>query len=220
MNKINPWTTEDLEFLKTNYPLISNAKIAKHLKRTPSAIATKAFRMKLERPIKNNKGQFKPAHNRSKTLPINSTIEISSAGYPVILIKTETGWQKAHRVIWERNNGPIPNDMSITFKDGNSKNIDLSNLLCLNKKEINSYYAKLKRDKGIKIKRTPKQPKIVNEEKPISLVTKAITELKSSGLIRVYNKELKCEYWLTPEQKLRYDEKQRQKETITEQNNK
>lgn len=36
-----------------------------------------------------------------------------------------------HRVIWEDNNGPIPEDCIIHHKDGNSLNNDLSNLICV-----------------------------------------------------------------------------------------
>lgn len=211
MSSIETWSQSDLDYLVTNYPLISNAKIAKHLGRTPSAIATKAFRMKLVRPGRNNAGQFKRQHNRTKSSQVNSIIEISSGSYPVLLIKTERGWLKAHRVIWENSNGPIPAGYAVGFRDGNSRNIELSNLICMSKADIIKFHAAAKRNRP-KTDRVPRVRKHKQEPQQLSMVAKAMIELKNSGLIRVLDKEKNCEYWMTAAQKAKYDEKQRLKQ--------
>ena len=57
------------------------------------------------------------------------------------LIKVrETGeqwerWRYLSRVVWEEHNGPIPEGMCISFKDGDNMNCDISNLMMINRSE-------------------------------------------------------------------------------------
>jgi hypothetical protein len=45
-----------------------------------------------------------------------------------------------HRLIWEENFGPIPQDHSIIFKDSNPENIIPDNLDCRHREEIKKLY--------------------------------------------------------------------------------
>ena len=42
-------------------------------------------------------------------------------------------WKLLHRLVWEEHNGPIPRNHVITFLDGNWRNCDISNLMCISR---------------------------------------------------------------------------------------
>ena len=43
-----------------------------------------------------------------------------------------------HRVVWEQNNGPVPDGMVVVFKDGNKLNTAIENLELVSRKELMS----------------------------------------------------------------------------------
>ena len=83
-------------------------------------------------------GRFKPGNIAVNTLPIGSIVK-SSDGYLVIKKQTEgiqrQRWRFLHRAVWEEHNGPIPEGMYISFKDGNKLNCDIDNLMLISKGE-------------------------------------------------------------------------------------
>ena len=42
-------------------------------------------------------------------------------------------WKLLHRLVWEEHNGPIPRNHVVTFLDGNWRNCDISNLMCISR---------------------------------------------------------------------------------------
>ncbi|MCU7356274.1 HNH endonuclease [Enterococcus dispar] len=55
----------------------------------------------------------------------------------VVHIKTKRGrWEPKHRVVWEKENGPIPHNYVLIFKDGDKRNIDLENLMLVSRREL------------------------------------------------------------------------------------
>ena len=64
----------------------------------------------------------------------NGHERIDDEGYTLIRIKPGKYVLK-HRLLWEQHNGKIPNGMLIIFKDGNNKNIKLSNLEMITRKD-------------------------------------------------------------------------------------
>ena len=44
-----------------------------------------------------------------------------------------------HRYVWERNNGPIPSGMMVTFRDGDARNCDIGNLMLISRSELVRY---------------------------------------------------------------------------------
>ncbi|WP_455500930.1 HNH endonuclease signature motif containing protein [Gemmiger sp.] len=44
-------------------------------------------------------------------------------------------WEFLHRAVWEEHNGPIPESMMVSFKDGNKENCDISNLMLITNAE-------------------------------------------------------------------------------------
>ena len=56
----------------------------------------------------------------------------STDGYTYVKI-ADNDWRLKHRVIWEKINGPIPNDHIVVFKDNNLTNFDINNLQLITK---------------------------------------------------------------------------------------
>lgn len=58
---------------------------------------------------------------------------VSVDGY--VEIKTEKGFKLKHRIVWEKENGPIPKNMLITFRDKNHMNVKIENLEMISMQE-------------------------------------------------------------------------------------
>jgi len=70
---------------------------------------------------------------------------VGPEGY--ILIKTSKGWVFKSRYIWEQHNGDIPKDHQIIFKNGNSKDTRIENLLMVKRKVLlhaNRFYSQVR----------------------------------------------------------------------------
>ena len=82
--------------------------------------------------------QFKKGHKPVNQLPVGS-IKVNSYGYLLRKKQMEGSqwerWEFLHRAIWEEHNGPIPEGMYISFKDGDNMNCDISNLMMINRPE-------------------------------------------------------------------------------------
>lgn len=84
------------------------------------------------------KTRFKPGHRPKNELPVG-TVRKTKDGYLIRKISmTGTQWERwefIHRRVWEDHNGPIPDGMYITFKDGNKENCSIENLMLITKAE-------------------------------------------------------------------------------------
>lgn len=54
---------------------------------------------------------------------------IDRDGYTYIKVANPNKWKLKHRVLWEKENGPIPKKHRLIFADGNRRNISLDNLI-------------------------------------------------------------------------------------------
>ena len=82
-------------------------------------------------------GQFKKNHIPHNHVPVGTVTVVH--GDKLIQVR-ETGeqwerWRYLSRVVWEEHNGPIPEGMYISFKDGDNMNCDISNLMMINRPE-------------------------------------------------------------------------------------
>jgi len=60
----------------------------------------------------------------------------NSKGYDYKVIRiSERNYEPMHRKIWEAYNGPIPPDMNVQFKDGNTLNCAIENLYLISRSE-------------------------------------------------------------------------------------
>jgi hypothetical protein len=154
------YTSEEIEFLKKETKKHSYAEIiALFNERFGVELDYDQVRGKIKRlglrnyfygtthPAKSKKGYqppqfigqgFKPGHTlRSK--PIGS--EFIKCGYTSVKIDNKPhceteNWKLKHRVIWEKEHGPIPKGHVIIFADGNRSNCNLNNLLLVSRAEL------------------------------------------------------------------------------------
>ena len=64
------------------------------------------------------------------------SVRADSGGIPYKFIKIRPQyWELLHRYMWMEAHGPIPKNMVVIFKDGNSLNCQLSNLDMITRQE-------------------------------------------------------------------------------------
>ena len=131
------YTSEQMSWLKENYPKMGTTIATKEFNktfnqnRTWDAIRTLCRRNKIRcnNEILSKRGR----NNAKKYIPINSIIE-SSQGYLYIKIndiknvKKSVNYQLLHHYIWEHEKGNIPENHVIIFLDGDRKNCSIKNL--------------------------------------------------------------------------------------------
>lgn len=82
--------------------------------------------------------QYKKGNVPHNTLPVGSIVKTTD-GYLARKKQMEGSqrdkWEFLHRAVWEEHNGPIPDGMKISFKDGNKENCDIENLMIVTKGE-------------------------------------------------------------------------------------
>ena len=82
---------------------------------------------------------FKTGHKPANTSPVG-TIEKRKDNYWWRKISNNKeparrNWKQIHRIVWEEVNGPIPEGYVIIFKDGNTDNITIDNLMMVTMQE-------------------------------------------------------------------------------------
>lgn len=92
--------------------------------------------------------QFKKGNRPGNEVPVG-TIKIrrpdgrgSKKKYKLIKVQMEGGmwdrWKPLHRYVWEQHNGPIPEGMCVVFKDQDSMNCDIDNLILARRQELST----------------------------------------------------------------------------------
>ncbi|MBD2786338.1 HNH endonuclease [Xenorhabdus sp. DI] len=69
--------------------------------------------------------------------------ERTLGGYIYIKVAYHQRWRLKHHVIWESRNGKLPTGSILIFKDGNTQNCQIDNLLMISRKEhviLNKHY--------------------------------------------------------------------------------
>lgn len=82
--------------------------------------------------------QFKKGQKPPNEFPVG-TIRVATDGYKIRKKQMEgTQWERwefLHRAIWEEHNGPIPEGMMVSFRDGDKLNCSIDNLMLVTKAE-------------------------------------------------------------------------------------
>lgn len=82
--------------------------------------------------------QYKKGNVPHNALPLGTIIK-NADGYLIRKKQMEGSqwerWEMLHRAVWEKHNGPIPEGMMVTFKDGNTENCDIGNLILIDMAE-------------------------------------------------------------------------------------
>jgi hypothetical protein len=90
----------------------------------------KGKKMNPETYEKCQRTMFKKGLKPHNTKEVGKIVKrIDNTGIPYLYIKiSDSNWHLLHRVIWQLHNGKIPENMKITFIDGNSLNCQINNL--------------------------------------------------------------------------------------------
>lgn len=101
--------------------------------------ANKGKRISKELYEKCSKTMFKPGIKPANTLPVDTVIELED-GYLYKKIhdtpkaRKKDNWAKLHYLVWEEQNGKVPDNHVLLFVDGNRRNINIDNLICVSRK--------------------------------------------------------------------------------------
>ena len=90
--------------------------------------------MSPEQYEKCRKTMFKKGNIPKNHKPVGSE-RIDKDGYTYIKVSEPNTWKLKHRVLWENNNGPIPEKHRLIFADGDRQNICLDNLILVSYSE-------------------------------------------------------------------------------------
>lgn len=89
--------------------------------------------------VGGNSGSFKKGETPLNYKPVGSE-RIDRDGYCLVKVQDHgtwpERWRHKHKVIWEKENGPIPAGHVLMFSDGNKENIRLDNLLLITQNQL------------------------------------------------------------------------------------
>jgi hypothetical protein len=86
------------------------------------------------RPKGPNKGSFKKGMRPHNHLPVGSKVTRSD-GYIQIKTAEPNKWQLLHIMLWEKNNGPVPEGKVLSFIDDEKSNCKPENLELITRQE-------------------------------------------------------------------------------------
>lgn len=159
MGKYNVYTSEQLTWLKANYPKMGRTELTKQFNirfkssRTILAIASTCKRNRFKsgrtgcfppghKPwsagtkglLKPNTGSFKKGSRPFNWKPVGYE-RVDADGYTLIKTQEPNKFEFKHRVIWEKVFGEIKDGFVLTFIDGDKSNCCIDNLELLSKNE-------------------------------------------------------------------------------------
>lgn len=78
---------------------------------------------------------FKKGRVSHNIRPVGSE-RVTVDGYIEVKVANPNKWELKHKLVWEKANGKVPEKHAIIFLDGNSQNVELSNLKLVSRKEL------------------------------------------------------------------------------------
>lgn len=128
------WTEADDQIIRAHYATEPVDVLAARLGVTRQQVYWRARkRLGLSKP---HTSRFAPGVRPSNYKPIGSIRRSTRHDY--LFIKVQDGgwpgaWRLLHHVVWEKENGPVPEGFVLAFKDHNSQNTALENLEVISK---------------------------------------------------------------------------------------
>lgn len=159
-NSRKKWTSEECwkyqtrypqgmyEFIRDNFWGVSSAKLAEMVNErfgtsfSPSAMNQFRYRHGIRSGCL---GRYQKSHepgNKGKAgrplMPVGAIVKKRDGS--LFRKKQMEGslrerWEPLHRAVWEEHNGPIPEGMVVSFKNGDKGDVDISNLMLLTREE-------------------------------------------------------------------------------------
>lgn len=81
------------------------------------------------------KSWFTKGHTPHNAVPINTEV-VTEDGYIKVKVAEPNVWKLKHRIVWEKENGPVPENYCIVMLDGNRQNTALENLVMIKRGEL------------------------------------------------------------------------------------
>lgn len=154
------YSKEEDQYLKDNYQTMWDDELGRILKRSVSSISGRRHKLGLSRTIQRKNGHFSKGHTpwnkgmkgaffgsregqyKKGDKPKN-TFEIGKEilrqpdknGNRYYFIKTEDGLIPKHRYVYESHHGPTPLGHIIVFKNGDTTDCNIENLMCITRAE-------------------------------------------------------------------------------------
>lgn len=136
-----PWTQHDEDQLREIYPRMEMAEMRRITGRTATALRARAAILGIKRidspdrkaahraHSEHMKAKRESGYRNSTAVPIGTESMQGGKLFRKVSDSGETrDWKLAHRLVWEELHGPIPAGHIIVFRDGNSQNLEPSNL--------------------------------------------------------------------------------------------
>lgn len=82
-----------------------------------------------------NSGSFKKGQKSHTQKPVGYEY-VTTDGYVMIKTAEPRTFRLKHHVVWEQHHGPVPAGHAIKFKDDNSQNLDINNMVLMSRGEL------------------------------------------------------------------------------------
>lgn len=124
---------------KKNHGIVSNLNTRFKKGSTPWTKGKKQTDYMSSDAIERTKAtRFQPGQTPANLLPVGAIVK-NADGY-LLRKKQMDGsqwerWEFLHRAVWEEHNGPIPEGMMVSFKNGDKEDLDIDNLMLISNAE-------------------------------------------------------------------------------------
>lgn len=160
MSKFKPYTAEQIEWLRVNYPRMDRYSMAEAFNkdfnddRTVEALVAACKNRKIRSGrdsrfkkghrtwntgtkglVKPNSGCFQKGNQPQNHTPVGHERIDSQHGYIWKKVAEPNKFRLKHQLVWEKHNGVIPKGMVLWFIDGNRQNCVIENLELIKKTE-------------------------------------------------------------------------------------
>lgn len=120
------YTEEHINFLLENYKGISTKELTKlfNLEFNLNFTERQVLNFKSKRKLKSgyDRSNWDPRHK-----PVGTETLIAN-GYIMVKTAEPNQWEYKHKLVWEKSNGPVPDNHFLIFLDNNQQNCALENL--------------------------------------------------------------------------------------------
>lgn len=140
-NKGRKYKPEEIEYLKAISEGRSNREITKLFNqkfsdaRTEDSISSIRYENGMVNRIKT---QFEKGNKPVNWVPVGSE-RVTADGYTQVKVRdghNHDNWKGKHIIMWEEEHGAIPDGSVVIFGDGDRTNLDISNLICVDRGKL------------------------------------------------------------------------------------
>lgn len=125
MARNTPWPDDEIALLREVYPSAKRADLEALFGRPYGTVKDYAIRLGLRKSKEYLNGLKCGGYHERRPVGAEWTCP---EGYVWRKVSEERGFVRAHHLVWEEANGPVPQGHHLNFRDGDRSNLDLENL--------------------------------------------------------------------------------------------